>query len=150
MADQNRAADETGAEKKEPREITPGEGGGSGKSSTGLDPKLGAFLAYFLSIFISFVGGLVIFLLERENKFIRFHALQSILFNVAVIVISIALVIITVILVFVPILGWVAAVVLWLVFGIGAFVLWVVLMVKSLQGEYYKLPVIGDWSDQNA
>ena len=45
-----------------------------GKSSTGIQPNVAALLAYL----VGFVSGLVFFLIEKENKFVRFHAMQSI------------------------------------------------------------------------
>ena len=45
-----------------------------GKSSTGLQPNLAALLSYVAGI----LTGVIFFLIEKENKFIRFHAMQSI------------------------------------------------------------------------
>jgi len=147
MEEEKRREDEAQAIPQGP---APGRESPVGPTSSGVDPKLAAFLSYLLSIFISFLGGLIFYLIEQENKFTRFHALQAVFFNVAVIVLSIALTIITIILFFAPIIGWIAAVLLWLVFGIGAFVYWIVLMIKSLQGEYYKIPYLGDLADRNS
>lgn len=150
MSEEMRDTPEAKAEHTEPRGPAGGNEGELGKTSTGLDPKLAAFLAYLLSIFLSFLSGLLFYLTERDNKFVRFHSLQSVFFNLAVIAVSIVLTIITAIIAFVPVVGIVSGAVLWLVFVIGALVIWVVLMVKSLQGEYYKLPYIGDLADRNA
>jgi len=150
MQEEERNEREAQAAPKEPQEPAPGRESPMGPTSSGVDPKLAAFLSYLLSAFISFLGGLIFYLVEQENKFTRFHALQAVFFNVAVIVLSIALTILTIILAFLPIVGWIAAAVLWLVFGIGAFVYWIVLMVKSLQGEYYKIPFLGDLADRNS
>lgn len=150
MAQENRGTDEAHARPVEGQKPPGDERDRLGRTSTGLDPRLAAFLSYVLSIFLSFISGLIFYFTERENKFVRFHALQSVFFNLAVIVISIALTAVTGILSFVPILGWIAGATLWVIFGIGAFVVWVVLMAKSAQGEYYKLPYLGDWADQNS
>ena len=37
-----------------------------------------------------------------------------------------------------------------MVVGLGFFVIWLVLVVKALQGERFKLPVIGDFAEQQA
>ena len=50
------------------------------KSSTGLDENIAALLSYILG----WVSGLIFFLIEKDSKFVRFHAMQSILFNVVV------------------------------------------------------------------
>ena len=44
------------------------------KTSMGLDENVAGLLCYVLW----WVSGLAIFLLETENKFVRFHAMQSI------------------------------------------------------------------------
>lgn len=148
MAQENRDKNETKSEPEETQKPEPLSTDRFGRSSINIDPRIAAFLAYFLSIFISFLGGLLFFLLEKENRFIRFHSLQSVFFNAAVIIISIALTIITVIIAFVPVVGALSAAVIWSIFIIGAFVVWILLMVKSIQGEYYKVPLIGDWADR--
>jgi uncharacterized membrane protein len=75
---------------------------------------------------------------EKENRFVRFHAMQSTLVFAAIVLIDILLQI-------VPILG--ALVVVFLVIPASA-VLWLVLMYKAYQGEEFKLPFIGDIAAQ--
>ncbi|MEE9583229.1 MAG: DUF4870 domain-containing protein [Dehalococcoidales bacterium] len=104
-----------------------------GKSSTGLDENVAGLLCYVLG----WVGGLVFILIEPENKFVRFHAMQSIIVFGALSVIWIPLQ-------FIPFL---AVFIGWLLGGLG-FVLWIVLMVKAYQGEMYKLPVAGDLAEK--
>ena len=104
-----------------------------GKSSTGLDENVAGLLCYVLG----WVGGLVFILIEPENKFVRFHAMQSI-------VVFGALNIIWIPLQFIPFL---AVLIGWLLLGLG-FVLWIVLMLKAYQGEMYKLPVAGDLAEK--
>jgi len=50
----------------------------SKKSSTGLDPKVANLLAYLFS----WVGGLIIWLLEKENKFVKWNALQALILGI--------------------------------------------------------------------
>lgn len=69
----------------------------------------------------------------------RFHAMQSI-------VVSGFLFVVQVILAFIPLIGRLLSVML----GIGGLILWIVLMVKSYQGEYFKLPVAGDIAEKNS
>jgi uncharacterized membrane protein len=88
---------------------------------------------------LGWISGLVFFLIEKENKFVRFHALQSIIvFGV----LSLA----GLILGWIPIIGGVIS---WLI-GVLALVLWIVLMIKAYQGEKYKLPWAGDLAEKNA
>jgi len=61
------------------------------KSGTGLDPNLAAALSYI------WIVGLIFFIIEKENRFIRFHALQSVIYGVLWIVVVIVLVVINII-----------------------------------------------------
>lgn len=98
-------------------------------SSTHLDPQVAALLSYLLG----WVSGLAFLLLEKENRFVRFHATQSIVTFGSLTVLN--LVASTV-----PILGGIIQLLVWPV----TFVLWVVLMVKAYHKEWYKLPVVGE------
>jgi uncharacterized membrane protein len=95
------------------------------KSSTGLDENVAGLLCYIAG----WVSGLVFFLIEKDSKFVKFHAMQSIITFVAVVILA-----------FIPIINW--------VIGILALVLWIVLMIKAYQGEKFKLPVIGDLAEK--
>jgi len=102
------------------------------KTIGGLEENVAGLLCY-----IGFwISGLILLLLETKNKFVRFHAAQSII-------------------VF-GFLNVIYAVFRWIPFfhlfmdylvGILAFVLWIVLMVKAYQGIMYKLPVAGDLAE---
>jgi uncharacterized membrane protein len=99
------------------------------KTSTGLDANLAAALSYL----VGFVTGIIFLLVEKENKFVRFHAMQSTLLFIGIIAIDILLQL-------VPILG--ALVVVVVVIPLSAF-LWLFLMFKAYQGEEFKLPLVG-------
>ncbi|RPJ62410.1 MAG: DUF4870 domain-containing protein [Dehalococcoidia bacterium] len=103
------------------------------KSSTGLEENVAALLSYV----VGWVTGLIFFLIEKDSKFVKFHAMQSIITFGGLMVISWILTII-------PVIGWVIGMIL----GILAFVLWIVLMVKAYKGERYKLPFIGDLAEK--
>ena len=49
------------------------------KSSTGLDPKIANLLSYLFS----WLGGLIIWLLEKENRFVKWNALQALILGIA-------------------------------------------------------------------
>ncbi|MGD0352269.1 MAG: DUF4870 domain-containing protein [Dehalococcoidia bacterium] len=105
------------------------------KTSTGLDENVAGLLCYVLG----WVSGLVFFLIEKENKFVRFHALQSIIvFGV--------LFLAGFIIGWIPIIGLVIG---WLI-SVLAFVLWIILMIKAYQGEKFKLPWAGNLAEKNA
>jgi uncharacterized membrane protein len=99
------------------------------KTSTGLDANLAAALSYLLG----FVTGIAFLLLEKENRFVRFHAFQSVLaFG--------GITLLWVLLNAVPILGFVIGV---LVIIPASAIIWLVLMFKAYQGEEFKLPIVG-------
>ena len=61
------------------------EGAGNtdlGKTSTGIQPNVAGLLAYV----VGFVTGIIFFVIEKENKFVRFHAMQCILSSAALFV----------------------------------------------------------------
>ena len=62
----------------------------TGKSSTGLDENVAALLSYIFG----WVSGLIFFLIEKDSRLVRFHAMQSILLNVLIAVIVVALLIV--------------------------------------------------------
>ena len=107
--------------------------------SAGIQPNVAGLLCYL----VGWVTGLIFFLIEKENQFVRFHAMQSIVTFGGITVISIVLSILTL----VPFIG-ILFLVLQILIGILAFVLWILLMIKAYQGEKYKLPVVGDLAEK--
>src|SRR3954466_11847968 len=99
------------------------------KTSTGLDANMAAALSYL----VGFVTGIIFLLVEKENRFVRFHAMQSTLVFAGIVAIDILLQI-------VPLLG--ALLVLFLIVPASA-ILWLLLMFKAYQGEEFKLPLVG-------
>jgi uncharacterized membrane protein len=108
--------------------------GSSKETSTGMQPNLEALLSYLFG----FITGLVFYLIEKKSKFVRFHAMQSMIVFGAFFVINFVLLVI-------PILGLALSTLLSLV----SITLWVLLMIKAYQGEYFKLPIAGDIAEKN-
>lgn len=100
-----------------------------GKTSSGLDENVAGLCCYVLWA----ITGIIFLLIEKENRFVRFHALQSIFVTIVIVAINFLLTII-------PFLG----VLLSIPFAIACFALWIFMMVKAFQGTYFKLPFIGD------
>jgi uncharacterized membrane protein len=117
-----------------------------GTTSSGIQPNIAGALAYVLGI----ITGVIFFLIEKENKYVRFHAMQSILLGVAWIIICIALSIASFALRFIPVIGLLLNTGIFLIIGLGGFVLWLFLMYKAYQGEKFKLPGVGDMAEKNA
>ncbi len=106
-----------------------------GKSSLRMEANMAALLSYLLG----FISGVIIYTLEKENKFVRFHAMQSI-------VIFAVLFVLDIISKALPIIGGVVTSLL----GIIGIILWIILMIKAYQGEYYKLPIAGNIAERNS
>ena len=122
------------------------------KSSTGLDENLAALLSYV----VGWISGLVFFLIEKDSRLVRFHAMQSILLNVVAAVLGIGIWILAaftglVVSYFSGILGFLLSLLLGLVgfvVGIGILVGVVICLIKAYQGQYFKLPVIGNMAEK--
>jgi len=106
-----------------------------GKSSIGMEANIAALLSYLLG----FVSGIIFYALEKENKFVRFHAMQSI-------VVFAFLFVLNMVVKLLPLIGWTISTLL----GIIGIVIWVLLMVKAYNGEYFKLPVAGEIAEKNS
>lgn len=105
------------------------------KSSTGLDENVAGLLSYLLG----WITGLIFFLVEKDSKFVRFHAMQSIVVFGSITVLNIVLI-------WIPVVGWILRILL----SILALVLWIILMVKAYQGKKYKIPWAGDIAEKQA
>ena len=106
---------------------------GPGKSAAGLDQNLAGALTYLGGA----ITGILFLIVERENRFVRFHALQSTATFLGVLVLQILIA-------NAPVLS---GVIYWLLIA-PVIVLWVVLMAKAVKGERFKLPFIGDWAER--
>ncbi|MFC1865296.1 DUF4870 domain-containing protein [Chloroflexota bacterium] len=102
------------------------------KTSVGLEENVAGLLCY-VGLWVS---GLIFMLIETENKFVRFHAAQSI-------IVFGSLSVIGVVFGWIPFFSWFMGPLV----GALGFVLWIVLMVKAYQGILYKLPVAGDLAE---
>jgi len=119
------------------------------KTSMNLDENIAGFLCY-LGIWLT---GIIFFLMEKENKTVRFHALQSFLTFLPLMILA-------------WVFGWIGApkwswytgydpgivalVYLSWIIWVVTVILWIVLMIKAYQGEKFKLPLIGDIAEKHA
>ncbi len=108
---------------------------------------LAGALAYF-----AIIPAIFFLLVEpyNKNRFVRFHAFQSLGLAVAGVGIGAALRVAGLLLFFVPVLGHLLVLLVSMVVGLAFFTLWVVLVVKAAQGEMFKLPLIGDFAERQA
>lgn len=100
------------------------------KSTFGLDKNVASALCYVGA----WVTGLIFYLSEKNDKEIRFHALQSLIFFGALNVI-----------VMVPFLGWALKPIVLLL----GFIVYLFLIVKAYQGEKFMIPVVGEIAQKN-
>src|SRR5687768_12755243 len=108
------------------------------KSAIGLDGNVAALIGYPVGIV-----ALVLIFIEKDNKFVRFHAIQSILYWVVFTVLFIALAIITGIMAFVSTTLAGLFSLLYLVVGLACLGGVILLAFKAFKGEMFSLPIIG-------
>ena len=99
------------------------------KSVFGLDENIASLLCYILG----FLSGIVILIMEKENNTVRFHALQSTLW-------FLALWIVNMIAIRIPLLGGPVS----FLIGLLTFASWAFLMYNAYIGKKYKVPIVGD------
>ncbi len=104
------------------------------KTSLGMGENVEGALCYILV----WLTGIIFYLIEKDNKFVRFHAKQSI-------VTFLPLTVIAWIFAWIPFLGWIIGGLIWLL----TFILWIVLMLKAYKGEMFKVPIVGDIAEKN-
>ena len=105
-------------------------------AQSGLSDNAAGALAY-----VTFIPAIIFLIVEPYNKnsYIRFHSWQSIFVSIAAFAIQIVLTVI-------PIIGWILIPFVFL----GFLVVWIILIMKALKGERYKLPFIGNLAEKQA
>jgi uncharacterized membrane protein len=103
---------------------------------SGLSDNAAGALAY-----VTIIPAIVFLLVEPYNKnaYVRFHSWQSIFLGIAMFAIEIVLSVI-------PIVGWILIPFVL----IGFLVLWIIVLLKALKGQRFKLPFIGDLAEKQA
>ena len=111
-------------------------------AASGLSDTAAAALAY-----VTIIPAIIFLVLEPYNKkpFIRFHSFQSIGLAVIWVVVWIAVMIVHSILHFIPLIGLLFIFVDLAVAAVF-FIAWLMCIIKATQGQWFKLPVIGDFA----
>lgn len=111
----------------------------------GLATNIAGALCYVVGLFT----GILFLVLApyNQNKFVRFHAFQSIFLHVAWIALWIVDTIITTML---PFSLMIINTMLWLVIALGGLAAWIICIVKAYNNERFKLPIIGDLAEKQA
>ena len=123
----------------------------TGKSAIGLDANLAAAIGYPIGIL-----GLINFLIDKENKFVKFHGIQSVLYSVGITIVFTVVWLVLMILTFAlaavsDVLGALMGVIMTLLFL--AFFLAIIggllyAAYKAYQGQIFKLPIVGNIAEK--
>ncbi len=123
----------------------------TGKSAIGLDANLAAAIGYPIGIL-----GLINFLIDKENKFVKFHGIQSVLYSVGISVVFTVVWLVLMILAFAlaavsEVLGALMGILMTLLFL--AFFLAIMgglfyAAYKAYQGQIFKLPIVGNIAEK--
>jgi uncharacterized membrane protein len=124
------------------RPYTAGPGSTTAATAGGLTDNVAGALCYVLG----FITGILFLVLApyNQNKFVRFHAFQSIFLNAAWIAIWI------VEMVMFTVLPWSLVSLISMLVSLAFLGVWIFMLVKAYQGERFKLPVIGDLAEKQA
>lgn len=125
------------------------------------ESELDGNVAGALSYLFGFVSGLILYLIKKDNAFVRWHAAQSMAFNVLLVGVYVLLTVVQLAFTTVMfsgsdsgfIVGSLVSLILgllWLVVAVGGFVAWVYLMIKAYQGEAARMPVAAGIADRLA
>src|SRR2546421_4146054 len=114
-----------------------------GPTSTGLSARTEAILGYLFW----WLGGLVFFVIERKNRFVRFHAAQSLIFFGGVSVLLEALHLISII----PLLGILLSIPLSFastIITVVAIITWLFIMFQMYRGRNFRIPIVSEYADR--
>lgn len=95
----------------------------------------------------------IVFLLVdpyKKNGFVRFHSFQCLGLCLSAVVIGVGLRVASLVLFFIPLVGPLFILLASMLVGLAFFVVWIVLIVKALQGAMFKLPLLGDFAERQA
>ena len=127
-------------------------GGGAAPPPAAAAGGMADNVAGALCYLAGFITGILFLVLEPYNRKreIRFHAFQSIFLNVACIGLWIVLSLLMLVLSAIPFIGWVLAFLLPVVLSLGFLALWIMLLVKTFNGQKWVLPFIGPLAEKQA
>lgn len=123
-----------------------------GQTNLGMAPNVAGMLCYFPLCCIGIIFSIVAVVVEKQSRFVRFHAFQSLLVHAALIVVVVAMQVFSFVLAAVSgLLGLLFALLFGLV-GLGILGAMIFLMIKAYNNEEYGLPTLGqmakNWSSQ--
>lgn len=112
-------------------------------ANAGLSENAAGALAY-----VTIIPAIIFLIIEpwNRNRYVRFHAWQCIFLAIAWIALDIVIGICVRVLPFFGLMG----LALYPLVGLGMLILWIMLLIKALNGQKFKLPVIGDLAEKQA
>jgi uncharacterized membrane protein len=117
------------------------EPGGTKSPSTGLPSNVAAAIAC-----IPLIGGIIFYILEKRDSFVRFYAMQSIIFGIAWIIFDVISKILFAVFGSIPAIGGIL-VFFWAIIAalihIAFLVVWIIAMVKAFTNVRWEIPYIG-------
>jgi uncharacterized membrane protein len=116
----------------------------NGKSAIGLDANLAAAIGYPITIL-----AIICLIMDKENKFVKFHAIQSIIYFVGMFVVFVSLGILLAILTMISTV-FAAFALIYPLLGLAFLAGLIFAAVKAYGGDQFKLPVIGDMAEKFA
>ncbi len=119
----------------------------------GIAPNVAALLVYIPFCFIGLICAILFgFILEphKKDRFVRFHAWQSLAVHGAFLVLWVGWVIASFVLTAIARPLAMITVPISMLLGLGALILMVLLMIKAYSNQMFKLPVVGDWAEKQA
>lgn len=111
-------------------------------TASGLEPNVAGAVAYLFGA----LSGVAMLVVDGDDEFVRFHAIQSIAFTVVVGAVYVVLGFVSAFLSFVPVVGDLLSVLFGLfypVVGLVAFLVWALLLYRGYEGDRFELPVLG-------
>jgi uncharacterized membrane protein len=103
------------------------------KTMLGLTENLEGALCYAFG----WITGIIFLVVEKENKLVRFHAIQSIITFLGITIVEVIIGVI-------PVLRTIINPLL----GIASLILWIFLLVKTYQGEKFIVPFAGEMAEK--
>lgn len=116
--------------------------------AVGMSENVAGLLCYILG----FITGIIFLALApyNQNKFVRFHAFQSIFLSVAWIAVVIVERIVSMVMLSISLALFGLMAVVWLLVALAFLALWIVMLIKAYNGQKFKLPIIGDLAEKQA
>lgn len=102
--------------------------------------------------YLTFIPAIVFLIVApyNKNRFVRYHSVQCLLLWIGILAAAALLKLIGIVVLIVPLIGPLLMFLLYVFFGLAAFLLWVVLVVKALQGQAFHIPILGDLAERYA